>query len=90
MVNANILYAKPVIDSFYSKAKKRISNLVDRGVVPGLAVILVGENPASLSYVKSKARIFKELNLKTKIYRFRKDVDEAELLNKIISKKSKS
>ena len=83
MANVNILYAKPVAESFYSKAKRRISNLVDRGIVPGLAVTLVGENPASLSYVKSKARVFKELNLKTKIYRFHKDVDEAELLNKI-------
>ena len=83
MANVNILYAKPVVKSFYSKAKRRISNLVDRGIVPGLAVILVGKNPASLSYVKSKARIFKELNLKAKIYRFHKNVDEAVLLNKI-------
>ena len=83
MANVNILYAKPVVESFYSKAKKRISILAEKGIVPGLAVILVGENPASLSYIKSKARIFKELNLKTKIYKFHKDVDEAELLNKI-------
>ena len=84
MANVNILYAKPVVESFYSKAKKRISKLVEKGKVPGLSVILVGENPASLSYVKSKARIFKELNLKTKIYRFHKDVDEVYLLKKII------
>lgn len=83
MANVNILYAKPVVESFYSKAKKRISILAEKGITPGLAAILVGENPASLSYIKSKVRIFKELNLKTRIYKFHKSVDEAELLNKI-------
>ena len=83
MANVNILHSKPVIESFYLKAKKRISSLAEKGLIPGLAVILVGQNPASLSYVKSKSRIFKELNLKTKIYRFQKDVKESELLNKI-------
>ncbi len=83
MANVNILYAKPVAESFYSKAKKRISILAEKGITPGLAAILVGENPASLSYIKSKVRIFKELNLKTRIYKFHKSVDEAELLNKI-------
>jgi len=83
VANVNILYAKPVAESFYSKAKKRISILAEKGITPGLAAILVGENPASLSYIKSKVRIFKELNLKTRIYKFHKSVDEAELLNKI-------
>ena len=59
MANANILYAKPVVESFYSRAKKRISILTEKGIVPGLAVILVGENPASLSYVKSKSKYLK-------------------------------
>ncbi len=83
MANVNILYGKPVAESFYSKAKKRISILAEKGIIPGLAAILIGENPASLSYIKSKTRIFKGLNLKTNIYRFHKDVEEAELLNKI-------
>ncbi len=83
MANVDILYAKPVVESFYLKAKKRIFALAQKGVKPSLAVILVGENPASLSYVRSKSRIFKKLNLNTNIYRFHKNVSEAKLLNKI-------
>jgi methylenetetrahydrofolate dehydrogenase (NADP+)/methenyltetrahydrofolate cyclohydrolase len=36
--------------------KTRVATLCDRGIVPGLAVIIVGDNPASRLYVRNKIR----------------------------------
>ena len=42
---------------------KEIKDLRDRGVVPGLAVVLVGEDPASMAYVRSKDKTCRELGM---------------------------
>jgi len=62
---------------------ERAAALTARGVRPGLAVILVGENPASQVYVKHKVKDCEESGLHSLLLRLDASVDEAELLARI-------
>ncbi|HEY4955953.1 MAG TPA: bifunctional 5,10-methylenetetrahydrofolate dehydrogenase/5,10-methenyltetrahydrofolate cyclohydrolase [Gemmatimonadaceae bacterium] len=57
--------------------------LVARGVRPGLAVILVGEDPASRAYVRSKGAASEEAGIYSSTIRLPADTQEAELLSRI-------
>ena len=61
----------------------RINHLKSKGVTPGLAAVLVGENPASEIYVRNKTKKFESLGLKSDLFRLSKDVEETELLKLI-------
>lgn len=60
--------------------KRRVSDLATRGVVPGLAVILVGEDPASVSYVTSKEKACAEAGMRSFERRLPAAATQAELL----------
>ena len=55
----------------------------ERGVVPGLAVILVGDNPASVSYVTAKERACAEVGMYSREIRLPADASEKTLLGEI-------
>jgi len=55
----------------------------EKGVTPGLAVILVGDNPASISYVTAKEKACREAGMASREIRLAADVPEAELLSHI-------
>ena len=78
-----ILSGKDVSSSVYKGLSERIHALKEKGITPGLAVVLVGEDPASQVYVRSKTRIFKKLDLFTQTYRLPKDASQDELLGLI-------
>ena len=78
-----ILSGKDVSSSVYKGLSERIHALKEKGITPGLAVVLVGEDPASQVYVRSKTRIFKKLDLFTQTYRLPKDTSQDELLGLI-------
>ena len=61
----------------------RIDYLKSKGITPGLAAVLVGENPASEIYVRNKTKKFESLGLKSDLFRLSKDVEETELLKLI-------
>lgn len=65
------------------KMKSRVALLSQKGLVPGLAVVLVGENPASRSYVKGKMRDCKEVGIYSELIHLPETVSEAELLKQI-------
>jgi methylenetetrahydrofolate dehydrogenase (NADP+)/methenyltetrahydrofolate cyclohydrolase len=52
-----LLLAKPVIEEKISKLNKKCLQLTERGLRPKMQVVLVGENPASLLYVRNKKRL---------------------------------
>lgn len=60
---------------------KKMSNIYGR--VPKLVVVLVGDNPASLSYVKSKEKACQRVGIEGKTIRLNKDITESELLRVI-------
>ena len=55
----------------------------EKGVTPGLAVILVGDNPASVSYVTAKEKACKEAGMYSKEIRMPATIAEQELLDQI-------
>ena len=55
------------------------------GVVPGLAVIIVGEDPASQIYVRNKAKACEEVGFKSEIYELPESTSEEELLELVHS-----
>lgn len=53
-MSAKLLEGKPVADSVMQDVTARAASLRSRGVVPGLATVLVGDDPASAGYVRKK------------------------------------
>ncbi len=60
-----ILSGKEVAKSVYFELDNRISRLAQDGLIPALAAVIVGNDPASQIYVRSKTRKFNELGLNT-------------------------
>jgi len=65
--------------------KQRVADLKNKGITPGLAVILVGENPASQIYVRGKEQDAKTLGLYSIIDRVPASISQEELLEKVKS-----
>ncbi|WP_027835340.1 bifunctional methylenetetrahydrofolate dehydrogenase/methenyltetrahydrofolate cyclohydrolase FolD [Maritalea myrionectae] len=74
--------------AFAQQLRRRIADHVERlktehGLTPGLAVVIVGEDPASQVYVNSKSKQTKEVGMNSFKYELPKDTGEAELLKLI-------
>ena len=82
-METSILSGLEASKALYSSLESRISYLKDRGIIPGLAAVLVGNNPASEIYVKNKTKKFESLGLKTDVFRLEEKVSEDELLSLI-------
>ena len=59
-METRILSGKKVSSSFYTSIKPRIDSLKSSDIIPGLAVLLVGDNAASAVYVRNKTKKFNE------------------------------
>ena len=82
-METSILSGIKASKALYSSLEDRISHLKNHGITPGLAAVLVGNNPASEIYVKNKTKKFEALGLKTDLFRLNEDVSEQELLSLI-------
>ena len=66
------------------KLKKKISELKSTyNAVPGLTVILIGEDPPSKIYVKNKEKFANEIGIKSEVVRYPDTIEEKTVLNKI-------
>lgn len=71
---------KPIAQAIYKELKEQITNL---GVIPTLAVILVGDDPASVSYVEQKSKRAEEIGAKVEVYNYNDNVTQKELQKKV-------
>ena len=62
--NPKILSGTELSSAVFSKLSNRIVNLKNKSITPTLAVILVGENPASKVYVRNKTKRFEDTEWK--------------------------
>ena len=76
-----ILAGKAVATAVKDGLKDRIATLQAKGVIPGLTVILVGEDPGSQSYVRSKERQSGQLGFKSEVIRLPAETGETEVLD---------
>ena len=82
-METSILSGLDASKALYLSLESRIGYLKDHGIIPGLAAVLVGNNPASEIYVKNKTKKFESLGLKTDVFRLDETVSEDELLSLI-------
>ena len=81
----NIIDGSAIAKEIREEIKKEISVLKEKhNKVPGLATILVGENPGSKIYVKLKHNACVEACIYSVVEKFPGDVPEKEIINKII------
>lgn len=82
-VEAKLISGKEVAKKIRAQLKEEVVNLEAKGIVPGLAVILVGDNQASQTYVHNKQKACQEVGIDSFLYRYGASITELELLNKI-------
>src|SRR5688572_4441791 len=80
---AILLDGKSLAASLRAAQKSAVDSLAARGVRPGLAAILVGDDAASRVYVRNKARACEETGVRSEIHEFAEQVSENELLERI-------
>jgi methylenetetrahydrofolate dehydrogenase (NADP+)/methenyltetrahydrofolate cyclohydrolase len=66
------------------EARERALALHERGITPGLALVLAGENPSSMSYVRSKGDAAEQAGLYSDTFRFPESVDEETVTSRIL------
>lgn len=79
-MTAQIIDGKALAARIRQDLAQRVEALAQRGHRPGLAVILVGENPASLVYVRNKIRACEEVGIENIELRLPADTTEEKLL----------
>jgi methylenetetrahydrofolate dehydrogenase (NADP+)/methenyltetrahydrofolate cyclohydrolase len=82
-VAATIISGKDVSAQIREELKVRAARLKEKGHVPGLAVVLVGEDPASVSYVTAKAKAAEEIGIFETTIRMAPDSSEEEILRQV-------
>src|SRR5690625_1043703 len=82
-MTAQIINGKELAYQLRMKMKDEVSILKDKGIVPHLTVVLVGDNPASKSYVNGKKRASSEINISSEIIELPVETTETELLHVI-------
>jgi methylenetetrahydrofolate dehydrogenase (NADP+) / methenyltetrahydrofolate cyclohydrolase len=82
-MSAKILDGKSVAAEIRAGLKPKVAALVQRGVRPGLAVILAGENAASRVYVRNKILASGEIGVRSQLFEYPKDVAQAALLERV-------
>ena len=82
-MSATIIDGKAVAAEVKADVAKKVSELKKKGVVPCLAVILVGNNPASVSYVTGKRKALAEAGMADKSMELPESTTEEELLKLI-------
>jgi methylenetetrahydrofolate dehydrogenase (NADP+)/methenyltetrahydrofolate cyclohydrolase len=82
-MSAQIISGKELALEFHKEIKAEVDKLKSADITPGLAVIIVGENPASISYVKAKVRDCEQVGILSKAIRLPVETTEKELLQQI-------
>jgi len=77
---AKIIDGKQVAADMRAEIKQNVAKLKEEGIVPGLGVILVGEDPASQSYVKAKERACEEMGIYSDDNRLPADTTQKDLI----------
>lgn len=78
-----IIDGKKIAQNVLESVKKDAEKLNGKGITPGLAVIMVGNNPASKTYVRNKKMACEKAGIKSEEYLLSENTSEKEVLNLI-------
>lgn len=82
-MGAKVISGKEISEEIRKGLQEEINKLKERGVTPGLATILVGEDPASQVYVRAKGQACEKIGIHSEQYTLPGTIKEQELLDKI-------
>ncbi|MDM0069072.1 bifunctional methylenetetrahydrofolate dehydrogenase/methenyltetrahydrofolate cyclohydrolase FolD [Variovorax sp. J31P207] len=82
-MTAQLIDGNALSRTLRAEVATRAAALKARGVVPGLAVVLVGENPASQVYVRNKVKACEDNGLHSVLEKYPADLSEADLLARV-------
>jgi methylenetetrahydrofolate dehydrogenase (NADP+)/methenyltetrahydrofolate cyclohydrolase len=82
-MSATLMDGVAVSRAIRAQWKERAEGLTKQGVTPGLAVILVGDSPASQVYVRNKVKACSDMGLHSELHQFPADVSEQTVLARI-------
>lgn len=80
---AKIISGQEIASQVYAELRERLQRLQERGVVPGLAMVRVGQDPASISYMKQKEKSSQELGIHSETIVFPEETPEERVLAEI-------
>ena len=78
---AHIIDGKRISQEIRDQIRADVENMREKGLVPGLAVIIVGEDPASKIYVRNKERACAEVGFRSEVIRLPENTAQQELLD---------
>lgn len=79
-MSAQIIDGKNISDTIREEIKQETAELREKGIQPGLAVVLVGEDPASQVYVRNKAKACEELGFYSEVHKLPAETTQSDLL----------
>jgi methylenetetrahydrofolate dehydrogenase (NADP+) / methenyltetrahydrofolate cyclohydrolase len=80
---SNLIDGRIIAQKVYAGLRGEIADLQSKGVTPGLAVVLVGDNPASRAYVRSKDKMSRDLGLHSVKIELPESTTQSELLSRV-------
>ena len=83
LIMPNLIDGRAIAEKVYVDLRREIAQLKTKGVTPGLAVVLVGDDPASRAYVRSKDKMCRELGLHSLKLELPASTTQTELLNRV-------
>lgn len=82
-MTARILSAAPVVEELKTDLSKRCHALKEKGITPSMCVVLVGNNPASISYIRNKKKLCEEIGADFRLEHMPETVSETDFLKQI-------
>ncbi|MED3985418.1 bifunctional methylenetetrahydrofolate dehydrogenase/methenyltetrahydrofolate cyclohydrolase FolD [Peribacillus simplex] len=82
-MSAQIINGKEIAESVRQEISKEVQQLREKNVVPGLAVILVGDNQASQTYVRNKQKACEDLGMHSVLIKKPAELSQEELIESI-------
>src|SRR5687768_340811 len=82
-MSAKIIDGKRLSQEVRAECQARAARLSEKGTQAGLAVVIVGDNPASIVYVRNKAKACSETGIYSEIHEFSESTDQDEVIGRI-------
>ncbi|ARI77100.1 bifunctional methylenetetrahydrofolate dehydrogenase/methenyltetrahydrofolate cyclohydrolase FolD [Halobacillus mangrovi] len=82
-MSAEVIYGKQLAEELRQEMKKEVSELHKHNIHPKLVVVIIGQDPASMSYVKGKQRASEKIGLDSELMELPESTSEKELLDLI-------
>ena len=77
---AQVINGKEIVSAYRTQIKEEVAQLTQQGLQPGLAVIIVGDDPASHVYVRNKAKACEEAGIYSEVHKLEEATPEADVL----------